>query len=245
LSWLLESSTHPIPQNVSAGSHTHAPDTQFWFAPQARPHSPQFFGSFNVLAQPFAHAVSDPAQAHFPETQGSPAPHIVPHVPQFNGSLASAAQWAPHIAVPPGQAHFPLSHTSVASHALPQPPQLSGSLAGSMQLWPHAMNGLEHVALHMPCWQKGVAPEHDVVHIPQCIGSAARFTHAPLHSVDSAGHAHCPAAHTSPVGHAIAHAPQFFASLVVSTHAVPHCLRPVPHGVWHMPLVHVRPASQA
>src|SRR5262245_37229043 len=48
---------------------------------------------------------------------------------------------------------------------------------------------------------------------------------------------------TCPLGHALPHAPQFIASEVMLTHAVPHFVKPAAH--WHTPAVHVWPVVHA
>lgn len=53
------------------------------------------------------------------------------------------------------------------------------------------------------------------------------FTLAQLspQSMPPFGHAHCPAWHSVPAGHALPHAPQFKTLVCVSTQLVPHCVR--------------------
>jgi hypothetical protein len=79
-------------QYVSAAGHAHAPELHVWPAPHARPHAPQLFVSFCVLAQPFLHAVSPPVHEHTPLMHGCPAPQALPHVPQLSGSESRCAQ---------------------------------------------------------------------------------------------------------------------------------------------------------
>ena len=184
--------------------------------------------------------------AHSPFTQGSPAPHALPHAPQLSGSLSVCTHASPQRVVPAGQAHLPVTQISVGVHAAPHAPQLSGSTLVSTHALPHAVNGgVVHVAAHAPDWQNGVAPLQTTPQAPQLFGSLPIPAHTPLHACSLGGHAHAPATHACPLGHALPQPPQFAASDCAPTHDVPHLVRPGAQAAWHVPFEHTRPASHA
>jgi hypothetical protein len=81
------------------------------------------------------------------------------------------------------------------------------------------------------------------MHAPQFIASLATSVHTPAQICSSCGHPHFPSAQVADEGHAIPHAPQFAASVDVSTHDVPHDTRPIAHAASHAPAEHASPAS--
>jgi hypothetical protein len=56
------------------------------------------------------------------------------------------------------------------------------------------------------------------------------------HPTEPAGQMHFPAVHVAASGHTVPHAPQLFASFVVSTHTPAHAERPDGHP--HLPSLH-------
>jgi hypothetical protein len=97
---------------------------------QARPHTPQFAGSFVVSTQLPEQALSAPhVDAHEPPAHDSPVAQALPHLPQFAGSLDVSTQALPHCASIPLQLkpHPFVPHVAVADagtlHTVPQEPQ--------------------------------------------------------------------------------------------------------------------------
>jgi len=73
-----------------------------------------------------------------------------------------------------------------------------------------------------------------------------RSTQPPSHAVVPVGHpvfTHAPAEQTSPVAHALPHAPQFAPSVVVSTQSVPQ--RVLPGAQPHLPAMQTSTVSHA
>lgn len=117
-----------------------------------------------------------------------------------------------------------------------QLPQSSEFVDVSMQTSPHSVKPVAHPHTPLPHNKPGA---HAFEHIPQYSGFELRFTHAPLQSVNPSGQL---AAHTlfAQAGvepeHVVLHAPQWFGSLVRSTHVSPHIVCPGGHA--HVPLSH-------
>lgn len=61
--------TQAPPQNVVRGSHWHAPETQSWPPPHARPQLPQFATSLKTSTQPLLHATNVPGHEQSPALQ--------------------------------------------------------------------------------------------------------------------------------------------------------------------------------
>ncbi len=72
------------------------------------------------------------------------------------------------------------------------------------------------VIRHMPPEHTRPAA-HTFVHDPQCIGSLASSTHAPLHAVVPPVHVQVPPAHTEPAAHVVPQPPQLSLLEVRST----------------------------
>jgi len=66
-------------------------------------------------------------------------------------------------------------------------------------------------------------PEHATPQLPQLSASVCVFTQLPAHAVVPVGQlaVHMDAPHTWPVGHVVAHAPQWVGSFVRSTQTPP------------------------
>jgi hypothetical protein len=71
------------------------------------------------------------------------------------------------------------------------------------------------------------------------------LAHVPPHEVSPDGQAHMPAAQLAPPAHVIPHAPQFELSLVVSTQAPVHDVRPSEQAAMQRPNEHDSLAAHA
>jgi hypothetical protein len=110
----------------------------------------------------------------------------------------------------------------------------------TVQLSPHAAEFVaelhtppEHIVLpegqlaaHSPPLQTPVAGQTAQV-VPQCASFDA--WHEPPHKTSPDAHTHDPFSQVVPVPQVVPHVPQFWLSVAVSTHAVPHAVRPVLH----------------
>lgn len=73
--------------------------------------------------------------------------------------------------------------------------------------------------------------------LPQWSWSIRTLVHTavvPGHIIAPRAHAHVPPMH-APAPHCVPQPPQSFASVFVSTHAVPHVVRGAVHASWHAP----------
>jgi hypothetical protein len=122
---------------------------------------------------------------------------------------------------------------------VPHAPQLTGSLFVSTQPPLHTVSDAEaQPAAHAPLLQTAVVPEQVVPQAPQFFGSFAVFTHTPPQLVVPAGQVHLLSPHVWLAAHRVAQLPQCAASLVVSTHELPHWVRPMVQELAHAPTSH-------
>jgi hypothetical protein len=73
----------------------------------------------------------------------------------------------------------------------------------------------------LPAEQTWFVP-HTRPHAPQLLPSVCASTQAPLQKVPPLGHAQPVAPHACPPEHTVPHAPQFWLSVAVFVHCVPH-----------------------
>jgi hypothetical protein len=103
-----------------------------------------------------------------------------------------------------------------------------GVSPGWVHAWPHV------APLHVAVPPTGAG--HTVQLGPQALGASG--TQAPLHRLVPAGQRHAPPVHASPPVHFTPQPPQFSGSLVVSTHAPEHAVKPLLHATEHAPCKH-------
>jgi hypothetical protein len=239
----------PYPE-LQATPHVPLVQTAAPFAGAAQefPHAPQCttfaLGSTHAPAQdkvPGGHA-----SMQSPPEQASVAPQRTPHPPQLPGSICAWTQAFPHRAKPGRQvkSQAPAWHRGTpndgAVQALPQPPQCSGSVAVVLHAPAQSAAPAAHAGLHAPATHVELPSSGGVQETsqpPQWARSEARVTQAPAHSACPAGQSstHWLLAQTLPVAHVAPHFPQFFGSLLVSTHASPQAVKPSRHVCAHSP----------
>jgi hypothetical protein len=187
-------------------------------------------GSLCWFTQTPEHSVVPPVHAHEPSLQAWPPGQVRPQEPQLVGSFSVSTQLPPQATVPSGQtdSHLPVAQTWSALHFSPQAPQWLGSLSVATQMPPQSAVPTGHA--HLPATQVVPFPQ-TVPQVPQLASSDWRSTQEPLHAergaVQSA--AQVPELQSGvPPSHFSSHAPQWFGSSEMSTHA-PEQLR-VPAG---------------
>jgi hypothetical protein len=181
-----------------------------------------------------------------PLVQVCPAVHVLPQAPQFRSlvwrskqpSMPAVSQAVvpglclhvhgtlppvPSSHEPPGEVdsplqlatHVPPTHCCVSPHVVPHPPQWEGSVWTSVQ--------------------RPVPPEAGAVQTCVPVGHAE--THAPPAQNPPPGQigAQVPAEQISPFPQTMPQVPQLLGSVVVCTHWLPHCSKPVPHAAQLMP----------
>jgi hypothetical protein len=202
--------------------------------------------------QPPQLALSVCSFTHAPAQGLKPLLHAVPHeVPShvadpLAGPAGQAEHDVPHVAVdvllthvplqscvlPAWHLHWPLWHVLPPAHANaePQPPQLALSVCSLTQAPVHGLKPVLHAVPHevplhvaLPLVGPEGHAEHDVPHDAVDV----LLTHVPPQScVPLAWHLHWLLWHVLPPVHAAPQPPQFEVSLVISTHEVPHVIRP-------------------
>jgi hypothetical protein len=184
--------------------------------------------------------------------------HWLLQSPQCVGSLLRSTQVLPsHIVVPLGHALAqPVGEQlgAVAGHAVVQPPQWSDELKSVSQpswglpvQWANPLAHTEEGITHCAAEQVTPAPAvtcgstvQSIPQAPQFLGSFAVDTHALLHTT-SPLLVHCTpqvlfwqvAMPPVGVGHALLQSPQCFASRLMSTQLVPHCVVAAGHWAVH------------
>jgi hypothetical protein len=105
---------------------THVSPEGHWCA-----QAPQWFGSFDRLAQPtvLPQFVSPEGQVHVPLTQLAPGPQTVAHAPQWFESFETSTQPValPQFVWPDGQVQTPLAQLAPGPQIVPQWPQFCPS----------------------------------------------------------------------------------------------------------------------
>ena len=217
---------------------------------------------------------------HVPPTHATPGLQVIPQPPQFSLSVLGSTQPAgqhdseARQGGPPMQPiislHAPATQVAPNGHGAPQPPQLFGSVEVSVQ--PAAQHDFAPVQtgppLHVIAGLHALATQdaptgHDVAQPPQLSGSLVVSLHPLVQHVCAPLQAGPPlhpivvglqtlATHESPATQVAPQPPQFFTSLVVSTHPAAQHACPArqagpplqPMATSHMPAVHVEPAAQ-
>ncbi len=210
------------------------------------PHEPQFFASLVVSAQVLPHLVSPLPQEQDPATQ-VPPPHETSQAPQWPASVALSTQTPKQTSVlPTGQTHLLAVQVAPTGHLLKQAPQLSKSLVLSVQTTPH-MSGLATGQVQTPLAQ--LAPVgHFLAQAPQLFTSVDTSVQPiPGQRIIPVPHAQTPDLQV-PLPQVVPHFPQFFASLVKSTHvpgAGPQIVGVADGQAEHTPLAQVAPTGHA
>ena len=135
----------------------------------------------------------DATHWHAPSLQIASAGHARPQLPQLCGSFRVSTQRAeapiPQTTSPAAQQR-PLAHVRPVAQRVPHEPQFCGSVARSTQAVGlpagHLSGRLAGQAQTLPA-QISFASGHAALQPPQCRGSVAVFTHAPLHSCGREG----------------------------------------------------------
>ncbi len=248
----------PMVQDVRPGRHVQAPlPLQYILAavppppPQVVPQVPQLIGSSlrsrqrpgvpkqrvmvpGPVGQTHVEAVHDPNCAH-----------TVPQEPQLLRSLVRSAHEPLHMVAGGVHEHAPPVQVPPVPQLVPQEPQLAASVLVSVHLPPQTV-GVELGHVQTPLVQ--LAPEaHTVLQEPQCNGSEDVSMHpTPGQSTLPVPQTHAVTPPTvlqvEPGPQVTPHAPQFFESVLVSTHAPPHSVGAVP-GQVHAPLTQVAPVA--
>ncbi len=172
-----------------------------------------------------------------PEQTGCPAP------PQATQAVFVALGTKPVAQVL--TRHAPLLHVkdvpfamSIAEHTRPQEPQFAASVEVFTQPAPVEVQSVRpdpHDVTHEP-EEHTRLPEQRLLHMPQLLLSAARFTQVEPQRVWPEGHTHVPAEHTWPPVHARPQEPQFELSLPMRfTHEPEQLVCPVAHETTHVP----------
>jgi hypothetical protein len=137
-------------------------------------------------------------------------------------------------------------HDTPAGHSMPQPPQFRGSESGRTHCDPQRSfpPGQAQLPVRQFC------PEaHAWPHLPQLALSEERLTQAPLQLVRPPAQPfwQLPPEHAMFWAQAFAQRPQFFGSLLRSTHAFAQSVRPgqLLSGDRHRPVRHSRPIGQS
>jgi hypothetical protein len=121
--------------------------------------------------------------------------------------------------VPPLQVEPPVQTVQLV-------PQWAESVAELHAPSEHVVEPAGHIEAHAPLlqtWGDG----HMAQLVPQCVVSDA--THAPPQETSPDAHTHDPAWHVVPVPQVVPQVPQFWLSLVTSTHALAQIVWPATH----------------
>jgi hypothetical protein len=212
-------------------------------------HAPQLPRSFVVSTQLLPQRVGMPAgqlDTHIdPEHSGVPPLHAWPHIPQWLASFVVLTQAPAHKENPPLHVKLQTLATQAGRafamlvvQALLHEPQFVVSLVVSTQVLPHRVGvaaGQPAIHAYVPesppaLEQVGLPASHVLPQRPQ-LSAFVKSTHAPLHWLYPPLHAnvhpasaHAGCAWAMLVVQAWPHAPQWFGSVVSSTHVPPHCV---------------------
>jgi hypothetical protein len=111
-------------------------------------------------------------------------------------------------------------------HIVQLSPQCAESVAELQALSAHLVLPAGHIEAQRPLLQTCV-DKQTVQSLPQCAMSEA--THDPPHKTSPDAHTHDPFWQVVPVPQIVPHVPQFWLSVAVSVHSVPHAVWPAPH----------------
>jgi hypothetical protein len=128
----------------------------------------------------------------------------------------------------PPAVHTPPAHDSPSAHTRPHEPQLAVLIIVLMQAPPHSAFGAAQP--HDPLVH-AVPPVQALLQKPQLVGSEARIAQLGPHFSSPAAQllVHAPCEQTCSWAQTVPQLPQFKASDVVLTQAMPHALRPPAH----------------
>jgi hypothetical protein len=207
----------------------HAPATQACPAAHFIPQAPQFWKSVCVSKHVVPQSVLPTSQPHLPARHAWLLGQAIPQPPQFAASLFVSMHRPLQSVRPVAQpaAHIPALQTCVP-HDLPQLPQLVLSDVRSTQLVPQRSSPTSHTQL--PALQICDAPQA-IAQSLQCAGSLFKSTQLAPHLVRPVEHIaeQMPRLHTSPIWHAMPHAPQLAASVSLSVHPLGQRICPAEH----------------
>ncbi len=220
--------------------------------PQDTPQAPQFRGSVSVFTQ-VPPQLTVPVAQQRPSEQPWPVAQAWPHVPQFARSVCVSTHAPEHAVCPAGQRQLPEVQVAPVAQAWPHEPQLPSSLARSAQTVGFTASG-HSVPAQVQVEVAQVSPgRQERSQAPQFRGSDSVFRHCGLEvqSVEAGVplQLHAPAeqvasaAATPGPRQAKPQAPQFAASVRVSTQRPPHEVGAAA-GQAHWPAAQTPPAAQ-
>lgn len=214
----------------------HDPLVQVCPSAQPRPHFPQWctsvFPSTHAPSQTVSPSLQPVVQAPFEHT--CPAPQALPQAPQCELLEASTTHAPPQLVSPSAQMvrHWPREHMCSGGQAFPHAPQWVGLEVTST----HAPSQLAVPAGHAAAWHtpsRQLWPDAQRSSQPPHATALVRVSkQAPPHVVSPSPqdvpHRRCE--QTDPVEHPVPHAPQWRASLDVSTQDPPQFVSPWSHA---------------
>jgi hypothetical protein len=169
--------------------------------------------------------------------QVCPDPHTVPQLPQFDTFEVVSMQVAGEPqSIWPAVAHAqtPLVHCDPPVQAMQLLPQAAEFVAELHTPPEHIVLPAGQLVAHAPSLQTPVEG-HTAQLVPQCASFDA--WHEPPHKKSPEAHTHDPFWQVVPVAQAFPQAPQFWLSVVSSTHPVRHDVRPATHAGAELPSV--------